>query len=557
MKILSKVLTAAALTSLASSCSSFLDVNTNPNQFTGVTADAILGTALTTTATNYTGGNPSFNTYGSWTADYWGKSGVVNGFADETTYNYTNTSYAGLFNNTYDNLNDYQLVQNQGTAYPNHAAIARIMKVYNYLLLVDQYGDIPYSKALLGAANTAPSYDSAPVIYRDFITQLNGAISDINAATSSARTVGGEDVVFGGNMTKWKQFANSLKLRVLLRQSSTSNAELNSYVATQMASLQNPADGFITTDVVVQPNYAQNTNQQNPFYNRYGYTIAGTSAPERQYQIPTQFILNQYLNNSDPRLTQLYVIGARGGTSTTGPQVPEWIGAVPGENSSPQFVAPIIGSRFLGSNSGAPGTGGFFKGLTAPTIIMMVSEHLFSKAEAESRGLLPGGDGAAKADFQSATAAAFQTNYRTATGALATVPAVLTGTSTAVGITQYQTYVAANTANGLVNWDATTTNLSTQGVPLANSGTRTVSKQEKIIYQKYLAMNILGSIEAWDDYRRTTFPKIPASLQTILTSRPDRLPTRLLYPLTESSTNKANVPANVTQTTKIFWDEQD
>lgn len=555
MKILFKVLAAAALTTTASSCSSFLDVNTNPNSFSAVTGDAILATALTTTATNYTGGNPSFNTYGSWTADYWGKSGVVNGFADETTYNYTNTSYAALFTNTYDNLNDYQLIQNQGSDYPNHAAIARIMKVYNYLLLVDEYGDIPYTQALLAAANTAPAYDSAPVIYRDLIVQLTSAISDINAAAANGRAVGGEDVVFAGNMTKWKQFANSLKLRILLRQSSTTNAELNTYVAAQMATLQNPTDGFITTDVVVQPGYAQNTNQQNPFYNRYGYTLAGTAAPERQYQIPTQFILNQYLNNSDPRLTQLYVIGARG---ATGAQVPEWIGAIPGENSSPMFVPPIVGSRFLGSSTGAPATtGGFFKGLNAPTILMMVSEHLFSKAEAESRGLLPGGDAAAKADFESATAAAFQTNYRTATGALATVPASLTAASTAVGIMQYQTYVAANTSNGLVNWDIATTTLSPQGIPLAGGATRAVSKQEKVIYQKYLAMNILNSIEAWDDYRRTTYPKIPASLQTVISSRPDGLPTRLLYPLTESSTNKSNVPANVTQTTKIFWDELD
>ncbi|RZJ91952.1 MAG: SusD/RagB family nutrient-binding outer membrane lipoprotein [Hymenobacter sp.] len=503
MKILFKVLAAAALSTTASSCSSFLDINNNPNSFATATPDAILATAL----------------------------------------------------NTYDNLNDYQLIQNQGSTYPNHAAIARIMKVYNYLLLVDEYGDIPYTNALQGATNTTPSYDSAPTIYRDFITQLNGAISDINAAAANGRAVGGEDVVFGGNMTNWKRFANSLKLRILLRESSTTNADLNTYVTTQMAALQNPTDGFITADVVVQPGYAQNTAQQNPFYNRYGYTIASTSAPERQYQIPTQFILNQYVNNNDPRLTQLYVIGARGGTSATGPQVQEWIGAVPGEQSSPQFVAPIIGSRFLGSNTSTPGTGGFFKGLNAPTILMPVSEHLFSKAEAESRGLLPGGDAAAKTDFQSGTAAAFQTNYRTATGTLAAVPTDLMATSTAAGISQYQAYVAANTTNGLVNWDAATTTLSTQGTP--TSSARTVSKLEKIIYQKYLAMNILNSIEAWDDYRRTAYPKIPASLQTVISNRADRLPTRLLYPLTESSTNKSNVPTNATSTTKIFWDEID
>jgi hypothetical protein len=554
MKILSKVVVAVALSTVASSCSSFLDINTNPNNYTAVTADAILATALTTTAGNYNGNNPSFNSYANWAAVYWGKSGVVSGYTEEISYNYTTSYYSGVFNNTYDNLNDYQLIQNQGSAYPNHAAIARIMKVYNYLLLVDEYGDIPYSQALQGAANTTPAYDKAQDIYKDFIVQLSGAITDINANTNS-RAVGAEDVVFAGNMTKWKQFANSLKLRILLRESSTNDGALNTYVASQLTALQTAPDGFITTDVVVQPGYAQNTNQQNPFYNRYAYSVAGTSSPERQYQIPTQYILNQYLNNNDPRISQLYVIGARG---AAGAGAPEWIGAVPGEASSPGFTAPVIASRFLGSQTGAAstsGTGGFFKGLNAPTILMMVSEQLFLRAEAENRGLFTGGDAAAKADYQSAIAASFQTFYRTATGALATVPTNLTASSTAVGIPQYQTFVAANTANGLVDWDAPTTTLSTLGVPLTGGATRAVTKTEKLFYQKYLAMNTLCSTEAWDDYRRVAQPKLPASQQSSLTgTRPDGLPTRLLYPLTETNTNKANVPTNVTQTTKIFWD---
>ena len=557
MKILFKVLTAAALTATASSCSSFLDINKNPNNFTAVTADNILATALTTTAFNYNGANPSYNPYANWAAVYWGKSGVVSGYGEEQTYNYSNNgNYSPLFNNTYDNLNDYQLIQNQGAAYPNHAAIARIMKVYNYLLLVDEFGDIPYSNALQGTANTAPSYDKQADIYKDFIVQLDGAITDINAATNGS-PVGFEDVVFGGNMTNWKKFANSLKLRILMRESSTGDATLNAYVATQLTSLQSAADGFIATDVVVQPGYAQNTNQQNPFYNRFGYSVAGTSATERQYQIPTQFILNQYLNNKDPRLTQDYFIGARG--PATAP-VPEWIGAVQGESSSPLFTAPIVGSRFLGSQTGSAATsgfGGFFKGLNAPTIIMMVAEQLFLKAEAENRGLFAGGDAAAKADFQSAIAASFQTTYRTATGAIAPVPVDPTATSTDVGVTQYQTYVAANTTNGLVNWDATTTTVSPLGVPLGGTATRAVTKQEKLFFQKYLAMNIFGSIEGWDDYRRVAYPKIPASTQSSLSARPDGLPTRLLYPLTETNTNKANVPANVTNTNKIFWDVVD
>lgn len=552
MKILFKMLVAAAITTAASSCSSFLDINSNPNQALTVAPSAILAQALSVTAANYTGNNPSFNSYASWVASYWGKTGVVSGYGEELTYNYSSSYYAGLFANTYDNLNDYNIIQTQGTAngYPYHAAIARIMKAYNFLLLVDEYGDIPYSQALQAGTNVTPTYDKAADIYKDLLVQLTGAIDDINktnataTATFTPLAVGVEDIVFSGNMTKWKQFANSLKLRILLRESQTTDATLNASVTQQLVALQTATDGFITADVVAQPGYAQSSGQQNPLYNRYAYTAAGTSATERQYQIPTQYILNQYINNNDPRLTQLYTIGARTtGTVTT----PEYIGAVPGQSNAPSFVAPIVASRIRGANA-ATATGGILKGLNAPTAIMLLSEHLFSKAEAETRGLFTGGDAAAKIDYLDGIKASFIYFYRAASVTNATINASTLAASTtagAAGIDQYNTYInaAANATNPLVSYDNGVVN-------------GTLGKQAIIIYQKYLALNSVASTEAWDDYRRTAQPKLPASSQS-QSPRADKLPTRLLYPLGEVSTNAANIPTGVTQYTKIFWDVVD
>jgi hypothetical protein len=251
MNIFSKILLAATLTTVASSCSSFLDVNTNPNQATSVTPDQLLANALVTTGNVYT----SYNGYTSFFAGFWGKANGVSGYNVERGYNYTSTYQQGLWTGVYDNLQDYQLIRTSAVAssYPNHAAIARIMQVYDYLLLVDQYGDVPYFNALKGAENTTPTFDKADAIYKDLIVQLKGAITDINAATSAAKPTT-EDVVFGGGtagMTKWKQFANSLRLRILLRQSSTSDGTLNAYVATEMAALQASTEGYITTDVIV------------------------------------------------------------------------------------------------------------------------------------------------------------------------------------------------------------------------------------------------------------------------------------------------------------------
>lgn len=538
MNLFLRAAAAVVLTTAAVGCKSFLDINANPNNATAETPDAVLGVALANTAANYTGGaavgaNDNYNSLNSFTAGYWSKSGTVSGFSPERTYNYSNTYNQYLWSNTYDNLNDYQIIQNTGMAngYPNHAAIARIMKVYNFLLLVDEYGDIPYTNALQGLANTAPTYDKAADIYKDFIVQLKGAITDIDAAAAlknpSARGVGPEDIVFKGNMTKWKQFANSLRLRILLRESQTNDAALNTYVATELKAVQADANGFITADVVAQPGYATNTNQQNPFYNRYGFGVGLTRATsEYSFVIPTNYIIAQYISNDDSaRIARLYRVGMKD-------SVRAYLGGTLGERLAPQFdpSTPNVGSRFLQG-------GTFLNGPNAPTVLMLLSEQLFSKAEAETRNLFTGGEAAAKADYYDGIKSSFIFTFRAPTVA----PAPLS--ASAPGVAQYDDYIANNLKNANVDYDLAT--------PVGNLG-----KQHLILYQKYIAENTVASTEAWDDYRRAAQPKIPASLQSN-SPRPDKLPTRLLYPLSESSTNSANVPTGVTQFTPLFWDVVD
>lgn len=552
------MLAAVALATAASGCSSFIDVNNNPNAFTtdnAPTPDAILAQALNTTAGNYNGYTPSFNSYASFAADYWGRSGVIVGFAEERTYNYTTAYMQGLFGNTYDNLNDYNVIQTQsaaittGSSYLNHAAIARIMKAYNFLLLVDEYGDIPYSQALKGSTNLTPTYDKAADIYQDLIVQLKGAITDINTAVGdpaknipAARAVGAEDIVFNGNMLRWKQFANSLQLRILLRESQTTNATLNAYVTKQMADLQstaNATDGFITIDVLSNPGYTTSSGQQNPFYARYGVTITGTSSAERLYQIPTNYVIRQYTDNADPRIAVLYTAGKKPGVTTIYNGV-TYFGTDAGEQNPPlvSTANPVYASRFLLGT--ATVTAGILKGNSAPTALMLLSEHYFNKAEAETRGLFTGGETDAKADYNRGILASFLYFFRPATTAAVAVPATPT-TSTIAGASQYVTYmasaVAGTTPNALVNYDAAAT-------------TPGLGKQYVILYQKYLAMNSVGSTEAWDDYRRAAQPKIESSLEAATAGK---FPKRLLYPLTEVNTNQANIP-KVDQYTPIFWD---
>jgi len=89
-------------------------------------------------------------------------------------------------------------------------------------------------------------------------------------------------------------------------------------------------------------------------------------------------------------------------------------------------------------------------------------------------------------------------------------------------------------------------------------------KIEAIITQKYIALNMVNSDEAWNEYRRTHYPAIISTpgatgTQTFASSvsestAPDKLPTRILYPSSEGTLNTANVPKGISPyTSKIFW----
>ncbi len=94
----------------------------------------------------------------------------------------------------------------------NQLAITEIMEVYTWQILVDTYGDIPYTEAL-DPDNVYPAYDDAAEIYDDLFTRLDAALATLNAGEGSA-SFGGADLIYNGNVSKWIKFGNSLKLKM-------------------------------------------------------------------------------------------------------------------------------------------------------------------------------------------------------------------------------------------------------------------------------------------------------------------------------------------------------
>jgi Starch-binding associating with outer membrane len=92
----------------------------------------------------------------------------------------------------------------------NKLAIIEILNVYTYAILVETFGNVPYSEALNLKYKT-PKYDDGLTIYKDLIVRLNSTLSKLNP---SGESFGGNDKIYGGDVNKWIKFGNTLKLRM-------------------------------------------------------------------------------------------------------------------------------------------------------------------------------------------------------------------------------------------------------------------------------------------------------------------------------------------------------
>ncbi|GAB4015922.1 SusD/RagB family nutrient-binding outer membrane lipoprotein [Spirosoma migulaei] len=510
-----KTLIIAALVTLAgSSCDTkkFLDINTNPNQLPTSLPNYVFTNALNTTATNIAGNTngQGSNELGFYWAGQWSQG---NGYIITTTqfaYQFTNGDF-NYWDPYYDNLEDYQFVINNADA-NNQKFLkgpAKVMKVMLFQQLVDLYGNIPYTDALKAAAVLAPKFDDQKAVYASLITSLDEAIVDLKA-NPFAGGFGTSDIAFGGNITKWIQFANSLKMRILIRQSKV--AGLESYIKTEINKIVTEGSGFVTgyDASIGGPSFFQPAaGQLNPVYDRWGYDATGAKRALNNYPRPTQFLINTLKANGDTLRLKRIAYATGGENSNT-----------PGVSTKAEIAANYAGTPFgassgyLPANTSSVGPSLLVKGdYNRPYIIMTASEVQFLLAEAKQRYADVTLPNTAKAYFEE-------------------------------GIVQSFRVLGANTAGAA----------AFKGSKIENYDfDSSTDKLAAIAIQKWIALTNFSGLEAWAEYRRTNLPVTPQSIQVPDTKRP----TRLFYPNTEGGSNSANVTAQGTIdvfATKLFWD---
>jgi hypothetical protein len=203
--------------------SDFGDTNVNP----GVTGSPILAALLTNVEAGLAGYGT--NTRAALYCQYMSETQ----YTDVSLYSLPQINFEGEYSGS---LYDLQNIINTNTS-NNMTQLARILKAYIYAQITDRWGDVPYSQALQG--NSTPVFDKQADIYPALIQELTQAAAAFN--TSSAIT---GDILYGGSTTKWKKFANSLRMRLALQLTKKFPAA-GGYAAQQFAAALNDAGGYI------------------------------------------------------------------------------------------------------------------------------------------------------------------------------------------------------------------------------------------------------------------------------------------------------------------------
>lgn len=327
----------------------FGDLNVNPNSASKPNLTSILTNSLRTVRLGVTDNTATQILY----AQHW----------SEITYTQIST-YSGLpfdygvFYTTAQNLQliiDYNTnadTKNLATisgSNANQIAVARIVKAYLFSVVTDRWGDVPYSEALKGSANFKPKFDKQQDIYNDLFKELKEAQAQFDGGAN----VKG-DFLFNGDNTKWKKFANSLRMVLALRLSKVDPTKGKTEFAAALA------DGVITSnaDNLVYK-FQRDANNENPWYSSF------VTSGRLDYAVST--VLIDYLKpTNDPRLAAF----AAKAVSTQ-----DYVGMPYGLKNSGYKAASVS----LPNDK-------LIKTQDAPAYVLTYAQVLFSRAEAAKLG---------------------------------------------------------------------------------------------------------------------------------------------------------------------------
>jgi hypothetical protein len=482
----------------------FLDINTDPNNPTTIEVSKLLSTTQRTLGDllaldeNNGGLSEMLAVYCHQMstreeADKYGITGVDVNIATTWGKLYSSTANPGTAFPVYGVLQNLEDIIKNASADGNarYTGIAKILKAYTYSIIVDVFGDAPFSEAnKLKEGVLYPKFDDDAAIYDAIFKMIDEGIADVSNATApNPQRPGTDDIIYGGNTARWTKAANTIKLKLYtqLRKIKNVSAEVNALL-TSGNLISQTNESFL---IPYGPNGA--TDDRNPGYFTYYATQRSNHISPWFYEILKGYNTNILFNNPDPRLryyiyNQLNATQAsRDGNQTEyrdGPFVSIYFGSVgpdrdrTQQNSISMFgIYPVGGKYDDGSATVAnanSGTG------AAPYRMLTYADRLYIEAELMQTSVITGD---AKVKLTQAMQESFkQVDYV---------------------ITQY--VKPTQSVPALVGSPAVTTYINTA---LAEYDAGNAEKKlQMIMTQKWLS-SVGSSVDQYNDIRRTGYPII-------------------------------------------------
>lgn len=337
---------------ITAGCNKFdSEINTNPNLPTQAS-----NTQLIANAQLYLP-NLSSTPQGEYNAQFLAETQYPN----LSLYNQVSFSFYDLYQGPLMNLetvirsNSFDILEGPAA---NQLAVAKILKAYFFWFITDRWGDVPYTEALKGSTQFRPKYDRQQDIYDSLFKLLDEA----NAAIVAGNIT--NDIMYGGDITKWKKFGNTIHMLMALRLSKRDAikgaSEFNKALTAGVMASNN--DNFVYKHLAEASN-------QNYWYGQ----IFGLN---RQWWALSKTLVDYMLPNNDPRLA--------------------WYGD---KNSAGNYVGLTLGQTTGLSTTAYSLLGKNIWLQNAPVYLVTYAQALFAIAEAAKLGWITGGDATAKTNY--------------------------------------------------------------------------------------------------------------------------------------------------------------
>jgi hypothetical protein len=366
---------------LIGACNEFdEDINKNPNQPSQASGSQLLASAMLSLP------GLSSSPQGEFMAQYLAETQYVTA----SLYPQTSTSFYGLYQGPLANI---ETVLNTSKA-NNELIVAKVLKAYYFWHITDRWGDVPYSGALKGSADFTPEYDTQESIYNSLFLLLDEVNSTPVVGTLA------NDIMYAGNMARWKKLGNTIRLLMALRLSKANPAKGSSEFNAALTAgvMTSNSDNLVFKHLL-------DANNQNYWYGQ-------VKVQNREWWALTKGLVDKLLPVNDPRLPVFGNPARANG---------QYVGQVYGDvvNFDTEKYS-LLGSRIWAQD--------------APVSLVTYAQVLFALAEAAKLTWIPGGDTEAENNYKLAIGASVSqwTGSTTGLATLLTQPGVVYDPATAI-----------------------------------------------------------------------------------------------------------------------------